>query len=85
MPEGVRSAPNRAKRPQASGMQDVQELEFWVDSFGAFHVKDSCQHAILHALADFADATTEANPALRLCLNPKQQRDHAESDASSRR
>jgi hypothetical protein len=52
-------------------MQDVQELELWVDSFGAFHVKDSRQRAILYALADFANIATEANPALRLCLDPE--------------
>jgi hypothetical protein len=52
-----------------------------VDGFCTFHVKDSREHAILYALADFADVATEANTALRLRFDPNQQRDHAKSDS----
>src|SRR4051794_18912785 len=82
MPKGIRSTPQRTDRAKSGSIQNVQKFELRVDRFRAFQMKDSSQCAVVPAFLDIADVTADANATLRLPLDAKEERDHAEHGIS---
>ena len=82
MPKGIRSTPQRTDRAKSGSIQNVQEFELRVDRFRAFQMKDSGQCALDQAFLDIVDLPADANATLRLPLDAKEEREHAEHGIS---
>ena len=80
MAERIRPAPDRAERAQPRRVEHVEQLEVRVDRFGAFDMQHRRQHVFGEAAFDIAGSAADANAALRLPLDPQQQRRHGEDD-----